>query len=96
MGTDPNSPVSRWYRGLQAPSGIPCCSIADCRNVTYRMMDKHYEAFIDKRSFGDEAPNDWVKVPDERVLHMPDNPTNDAVACYYSGDILCFVEGPGT
>ena len=29
-----------------------CCSDADCRNVQYRSAGDHFEAFIDRKSFG--------------------------------------------
>jgi hypothetical protein len=55
----------------------------------------HFEAFIDRRTFGAEAPDAWVPVPPSNVLHRQDNPTGEAVVCWYSGQIRCFVEGAG-
>lgn len=95
VGSDPDSPLATWYRGLVSPALIPCCSIADCRNVPSRWLADHFEAFIGTAVFGPDSPDAWVKVPDKAVLHLK-NPTGDAVACWHSGEVLCFVAGPAT
>lgn len=95
-GSDPSSPTAQWYRSLKSPyTGGSCCSEADCRPVVSRMAGDHYEAFIDRRTFGDEAPDDWLPVPDKRALHTS-NPAGEAVACWYMREILCFVSGSAT
>jgi hypothetical protein len=63
--------------------------------VQYRAVADHFEAFIDRRTFGADAPDDWVPVPPSNVLHRRDNPTGEAVVCWYNGEIRCFVEGAG-
>lgn len=76
--------LAPWFEGLKQPgTGMGCCSIADCRAVESRVVDEHYEAFIEGR---------WIAVPAEKVLQYTPNPTGHAVACWtaYSG-ILCFV-----
>ena len=94
VGSDPNGPMAHWYQSLAMPgTSYSCCSAADCRNVQYRSAGDHFEAFIDRKSFGEGAPNDWIAVPPEHVLHRHDNPTGEAVACWYDGEIRCFVEG---
>ena len=93
-GADPA--LAPWFQSLEQPeTGYPCCSIADCRMVQYRATADHYEAFIDRRSFGEDAPDAWVAVPPSHVLHRHDNPTGEAVACWYGGEVRCFVEGAG-
>ncbi len=88
--------LAPWYQSLAQPyTGYPCCSVADCRPVQYRTVGDHFEAFIDRRSFGADAPEAWVRVPPWNVLHRRDNPTGEAVACWYNGEIRCFVEGAG-
>lgn len=88
--------LAPWYQSLSQPyTGYPCCSVADCRTVQYRTVADHFEAFIDRRSFGADAPEAWVRVPPSNVLHRRDNPTGEAVACWYNGEIRCFVEGAG-
>lgn len=90
-GADPA--LAPWFRSLQQPgTGWGCCSIADCRPVRYRMADDHYEAFIDRQSFGANAPDQWEPVPPDHVIRTADNPTGEAVACWYAGEIRCFVE----
>ena len=88
--------LAPWYQSLEQPgTGYPCCSISDCRTVQYRTVADHFEAFIDRRTFGEDAPDDWLPVPPEHVLHRRDNPTGEAVVCWYNGEIRCFVEGAG-
>jgi hypothetical protein len=96
-GSDPDSPVAHWYQSLISEGNIPCCSIADCRNVPSRWARDHFEAFIGASVFGNgvDAPDAWVRVPDKAVVHKR-NPTGDAVACWHLDEILCFVQGPGT
>jgi hypothetical protein len=64
--------------------------------VQYRIAGDHYEVFIDRKSFGENAPDQWLAVPDKVVLHRHDNPVGEAVACYYGGEVKCFVEASGT
>lgn len=96
-GVDLNSPLHAWFEDLRAPdTGILCCSEADCRPVQYRITGDHYEVFIDRKSFGESAPDRWLPAPDKVVLHRHDNPTGEAIACYYAGEIHCFIEASGT
>ena len=89
--------LAPWFHSLTVPgSGYGCCSMADCRPVEYRMTDDHFEAYIDRKSFGEDAPDAWVRVPDEAILRRHDNPTGQAIACYFIDHILCFVEASGT
>jgi hypothetical protein len=81
--------LAPWYQGLKQPgSGVSCCSIADCRQVDYRVAGGHYEALIESR---------WTLVPDDKVLQHEWNPTGHAVVCYtpWQG-ILCFVSAAET
>lgn len=98
-GSDPNSPLAQWYQSLRQPfsgtsHGMACCSEADCRPVDFRMVGDHYEAFIDRKMFGPAAPNAWLHVPNNNIVTKAGNPTGSGVACYYLGQILCFVPGP--
>lgn len=81
--------LSPWFEDLRQPgTGRSCCSVADCRPVDYRIIHNHYEAFVGQQ---------WVEVPEDKVLHRFDNPTGRAVACWTPAlGIICFVEGPGT
>jgi hypothetical protein len=94
-----------FYESLHVPgSDIPCCSISDCRNVrvTVNLGDGAYYAFIDDKTFPTDgqyghghAPNDWVKVPEESILHGHLNPSGEPIACWYGGRILCFLPASG-
>jgi hypothetical protein len=91
--------LAPWFQSLMVPPGngamsnTPCCSLADCRNAQYRATATGYEAFIDRKTFGSDAPDAWLPVPGVRVLHRKDNPTGEAVICWYQGEIRCFVAG---
>jgi hypothetical protein len=79
-----------WYESLKEPgTTYPCCSIADCRPIDYRMGGEGYEARIDE---------EWVTVPDDRVLKNQPNPIGRAVLCRspVNGSILCFVPASQT
>jgi hypothetical protein len=94
-GADPA--LAPWFHSLTQPgTGKPCCSLADCRTVRYRTQGGHFQAFIgDAFPRWSNAPHDWVDVPTAHVLHRLDNPTGEGVACWFQGQILCFIEGNG-
>lgn len=90
-------------------AGTSCCNggqarDADCKNVEVRQRKGHWEAWIDSKTFPESkyspiyghAPNDWVMVPDEVIIHGKNNPTGGFVACWYNSSIRCFVEGTQT
>jgi hypothetical protein len=82
---DPN--LAPWFNSLRLPqSAVSCCSMADCQTAQSRLVDGHYEVFIE---------GNWIVVPDDRVLTRPDNPTGHAVVCWtpFAG-VLCFVKAP--
>lgn len=94
---DANPLFAPFYRALKSPStGGNCCSEADCRPVEARTFDNvHWEVFIDKKSFGALAPDQWLPVPDAIVIHRPPMELprpQDPVACFYNGKLLCFTE----
>jgi hypothetical protein len=79
-----------WYESLREPgTAYPCCSIADCRPTDYRMGGSGYEAWLDEQ---------WIQVPDDRVLKNQPNPVGRAVVCRspVNGSILCFVPASET
>ena len=87
-----------WFKSLRQPrTDQSCCDMADCRRVQYRTAGDHFQAFI-----GDEfprwtnAPHAWVDVPNANVLHRRDNPTGEGIACWFQGQVVCFIEGNGT
>jgi hypothetical protein len=79
--------LAPWFKGLAAPDGTGCCTMADCRKTTSRLTRDGYEAMIDDA---------WVTVPWDRVLPITENPTGQAVVCNAPRTkiILCFVRPP--
>jgi hypothetical protein len=95
-GADPA--FAPWFRSLRQPqTNQSCCDMADCRTVQYRTSGDHFQAFI-----GNEfprwtnPPGEWVDVPNANVLHRRDNPTGEGIACWFQGQVVCFIEGNGT
>ena len=92
-----NPALAPWFKNLQQPqTNQPCCDMADCRTVQYRIVGDHFQAFIG----GDfprwtNAPHAWVDVPNANVLLHRDNPTGEGVACWHDGQVVCFVAGNG-
>lgn len=86
-GSDPNSEMAKWYKGLTRNDGGSCCDISDCRPAKYRQTNDGYEVLL--RVLGDEK---WVPIPDDKILNHIDNPTGVAVVCASAaGYIYCFV-----
>ncbi len=97
-----------WFNSLKVPgapafdgSARSCCDMKDCKTVKARHgRDGQWEAWVDSATFPDDpiatteghAPNAWVKVPSDAILHR-DNPTGEAVLCWYQGVVRCFVPG---
>ena len=90
---DANPNLSRWFESLTQPaSGLPCCSISDCRIAPARATPEGYDALIE---------GEWLSIPRRTIVQRTDNPTGRAVGCYrrYSIDngellppsIFCFV-----
>ena len=92
-GSDPNSETSKWYRSLERPDlGGSCCDVSDCRPVESRSAGDHFEAFVDRKTFGVEAPDAWLSIPNEKLLHNQRNLTGRAVLCWLkSTGPMCFV-----
>jgi hypothetical protein len=94
------SPHSAWIQGLTNPyTNQGCCDLSDCRVVQARVRGGHYQAYIGRNEYGEEAPDNWLDVPDEVVLHERTNPIGLPVACWrgarrplYNG-FFCFHDG---
>src|SRR3569833_2223997 len=100
---DADMTFAPWYKGLTIPqngstsAGLSCCDVSDCRPVQYRTSGDHFEAFVDTKTFPNQsAPNKWLTVPDNTVLKPKDNPTGEAVLCFFQGAVRCFVPASGT
>jgi hypothetical protein len=70
----PAASAHEWYRGLQSPSGIPCCDERDCRPVAYRLNQRTGREEI-------EANGSWWPVEHDKVLPMS-APDGGAHACW--------------
>ncbi|MBN9507792.1 MAG: hypothetical protein J0I21_01610 [Alphaproteobacteria bacterium] len=82
-GYDPA--FARWFQSLRTHDGAPCCSVADCRAVEYRLTGDGYEihplrAYDDRIAPGEEQR--WTRVPEAKILRRTSNPTGHAIACY--------------
>ena len=97
-GTDPTSALSKWVRTMRDPNGVGCCSLADCRPVVARLVDGHWEAFIDRESFGYSAPDAWVRVTEDVLQGTTSDgepPDTRTWACWWGSHLACFVAGGG-
>lgn len=83
---DADPALNSWFQGLQQPdTGVSCCSIADCRPVDDRVGPNGYEVLIN---------NEWLPVPQQKILQGKHNPAGRAVVCYSEAmGIMCFVRG---
>jgi hypothetical protein len=70
----PAAGAHEWYRGLQSPSGIPCCDERDCRSVAYRLNSLTGQEEI-------LANGIWWPVEHDKVLPMS-APDGGAHACW--------------
>lgn len=78
--------ISEWFQGLRQPkNNSSCCSIADCQRVTTRYSLVGIEVW-------DKTITAWLPVPEDTIIATA-NPTGEAVACIYSGRVLCFIRG---
>lgn len=78
--------VREWFRGVRAPSGVPCCDIADGHRTQFKVEDDKLMALIEDK---------WVPVPPESIVKGSRNPTGDAVIWWVrQGEgyyVRCFV-----
>lgn len=78
--------VREWFRGVRAPSGVPCCDIADGHRTQFKVENDKLVALIEDK---------WVMVPPESIVKGSRNPTGDAVIWWVrQGEgyyVRCFV-----
>lgn len=102
---DSNPAYSPFFHDLVQPPtskyqpGHGCCDKSDCRTVDARLTKSgQWEAFLDRKSFGPDAPDDWVLMPDRQIVRDPPEGRRplQAIVCWKRGDIYCFTEpAPG-
>lgn len=89
-----------FFRSLTLPNqpSYYCCNESDCRPVSTKHFRKAWYAFIDRKTYGADAPDEWRHVPPEAVIKDENLPKAKrpwtAVACYFQGNIRCFVKPP--
>ena len=78
--------IRAWFKGVIAPSGVPCCDISDGHCTEYDVRDGAYWVPIDGM---------WWQVPERSVIRDRGNPVGEAVVWYvhHRGSIVisCFV-----
>jgi hypothetical protein len=91
---NPDPRFTPWYKSLRQPgTGAECCGLADCRIVEFRRNGESYEVFVDDR-WRLTRPY-WARVPPEKILERPDNPTGRAVVCFTpEAGVMCFILPP--
>ena len=63
-GVVPDAATQQWFDNLRSLEGWACCEIAHCRLAAVLPNDDgRVFAFIDKRSYGPDAPDAWREVP---------------------------------
>jgi hypothetical protein len=68
--------IAAWFKNLKQPgTGLPCCSVADCRRVAnVRHPDgDSYEAFFE---------GEWHRVPTDAIALNVPNIIGTSVVCY--------------
>jgi hypothetical protein len=97
------APHAAWVKGLMNPyTQQGCCDLSDCRVVSARVRAGHYQAFIGRDAYGHDAPNEWLDVPEEVVLHERTNPVGLPIACWRAArqplfnGFFCFQDGSAT
>lgn len=79
------------FKGVKAPSGVPCCDIADGHRVQEDLRGNSHWAFFEGR---------WREIPPEAVVYNAGNPVGEAVVWYVRQGpdavyVRCFVPGGG-
>ena len=70
----PDPDLEAWFKALRQPAtGDLCCSISDCRFVSFWVHDGHYEIEIEGWRY---------VIPEGAIIRGIGNPTGKAVACY--------------
>lgn len=89
-GADPA--LAPFFKSLRQPdSNISCCDISDCRPVKTRHVNGRLQVFIGPQF--PYSPNDWRDVPDDAVIRGVANQVGELIACYFSREVRCFLDG---
>ena len=91
------------YRHWKQPgTNISCCSDQDCAPVRAELRQGHWYALRRSHWAGaaDEfgrpvqeslQQNEWIAVPDEKIIRVPNPAVESGHLCYSKGKVVCFV-----
>ena len=99
VGVTSNPETRAWFDSLRSREGWACCDIAHCRPAALTPNDDgRVFAFIDKRSFGPDAPDAWREVPlhEMRVRGNRPGGIRGAIICFADNRVVCADLEPGT
>ena len=88
----PDPVVTEWFDNLRSMEGWACCDISHCRPAAVLPNDDgRVFAFIDKRSFGRDAPDAWREVPLRELRSRGNRPpgVRGAIVCYADNRVVC-------
>lgn len=91
-GIVPNPEHREWYDNLRSREGWSCCDISHCRPaVVIPNDDGRVFAFIDKKSYGPDAPDGWREVPLAELRVRGNRPPGirGAIICYADDRVTC-------
>ena len=91
------------YRHWKQPgTNISCCSDQDCAPVRAELREGQWFA-LRWSTWSDTAdelgrsaspipqPSEWITVPDEKILRVPNPAVESGHLCYSKGTVVCFV-----
>lgn len=98
-GASGDAATRKWFDDLRSREGWACCDISHCRPAAIQPNDDgRVFAFIDKQSFGPDAPNAWREVPLHELRVRGNRPGNvrGAIVCYADNRVVCVDLEPAT
>ncbi len=99
MTPDQQKRTKDWFRGVKAPSGVPCCNMADGHPTLEDWRGQNEYWVPNPLHVQNQFTSEWIQVPSEAVIHDAGNPTGEAIVWYViQGEgvfIRCFIPGGG-
>jgi hypothetical protein len=91
-GVTPSPEVKKWFDDLRSRDGWSCCDFAHCRQTAVIPNDDgRILAYIDKETFGPEAPDAWLEVPAHELRSRGNRPpgVRGAIICFGDNRVTC-------
>lgn len=88
------SPYSQQIHDAARPAGGRCCDLADGTAVDARVGPVGWQVHFRNSRFPN-APQGWVDVPEDAVVHHWRNPSGIPIVWWYYGAIRCFAPAAG-